>query len=474
MRRIILIVSVAICVALLMLVLCSVQAQPLQDPGQPGPYVADYVVITTTNPSTGSELVTDIHYPSSGGGVDPSGAPYATLVFAHGFMASPSGYTGHGEHLASWGYIVALPDFPDDDVEVRASDVQHLFSYLEAENANGASPFFQTIDTARLGMAGHSLGGMSTLMVTARDARVNMAGVPLDPAGGMLGNWDYETEAPSITVPSVVIGAPPQLCNSSGEYNDWYPHIGATHKAKFVITDGSHCDFMSTDDEGQTNVCGLLCGEYSPERSEIAQHYMTAWFNYYLSLDTDYYTYLYGAEADADIQAGLITRTVDTAPRDVVAVGGFGAVELGWTLYDHPIISGYNIYRSQESGNYPSSPYAQVGRQTSYTDTGVVAGEEYFYVIRSRDSAGNEHQASEEVSAVVSGAPAAPGVPTLLAPPDGTITTTGTSSATILSLDVHTWTVGDSRRAGVARAIDDRSMPLSHSPATGAKLATYR
>jgi predicted dienelactone hydrolase len=79
----------------------------------------------------------DIYYPSSVSGVDPGGAPYATLVFAHGFLASPSGYTGHGEHLASWGYIVAIPDFPDEDTEIRTSDIQHLFSYLEAENANG-------------------------------------------------------------------------------------------------------------------------------------------------------------------------------------------------------------------------------------------------------------------------------------------------------------------------------------------------
>ena len=386
------------CAVLLALALCPVQAQESPDPGQPGSYAADYVNITTTNPSTGSELVTDIHYPSSGGGVDPSDAPYPTLVFAHGFMASPSGYSGHGEHLASWGYIVAIPAFPDDDA--RASDVQHLLSYLEAENARSDSPFFQMIDTDHFGLAGHSLGGLSTLMVAAQDDRINMAGVPLDPAGGPLSDWDYEAEAPNITAPLVVIGAPAQLCNNQAEYNDMYLYIGATHKAKFVITNGTHCDFMNTDDEWQILGCSLLCGEFSEERLEIAVRYMTAWFNYYLRCETDYYTYLYGDEADEDIQAGLITRTVQTAPRDVVALGRFGAVELNWTLYDHPIIAGYNIYRSQQSGDYPSTPYAQVGRETSYVDTSVVAGQQYFYVLRSRDAAGNEHQPSNQVSAV--------------------------------------------------------------------------
>jgi pimeloyl-ACP methyl ester carboxylesterase/fibronectin type 3 domain-containing protein len=458
-------IPVAIAIAVLVLVLYTVGAEPLQDPGQPGPHTTASITITTTNPSTGSVLVTDLYFPGSGGGVDPDGAPYPTLVFARGFMASPSGYTGYGEHLGSWGYIVAIPDFTDEDHEIRASDIRHLFSYLEAENSNEVSLFFQKIDSDRFGLAGHSLGGLSTMMVASRDARINMAGVPLDPAGSEFNPWDYTPELPNTTAPLVVIGAPAQLCNNQAEYNDMYPYIGATHRAKFVISDSSHCDFMNTDDTGQTGLCGILCGAYSPERSAIAERYTTAWFNYYLRLDSDYYTYLYGAEADADIQAGVISRTVDTAPREVTAMGGFRAVEIGWTLYQHPVITGYNIYRSLESGNYPDTPHAQVGRSSSYTDTDVIPGQEYYYVVRSRDGGGNEHEASDEISATLKDAPM------LLYPPHGTvtttraitfewqadagasaegynfqldgmmITTTGTTSPTMLSVGVHTWTV---------------------------------
>ena len=126
MRRNVLIAS---CIALTILFLNPVRAQSPAGPSQAGPYTPGYVTVTTTNPSTDSELVTDIYYPASDSSVDPSGAPYATLVFAHGFMASPSGYSGYGEHLASWGYIVALPDFPDEDIEVRV--VEHMFRWVE-------------------------------------------------------------------------------------------------------------------------------------------------------------------------------------------------------------------------------------------------------------------------------------------------------------------------------------------------------
>jgi dienelactone hydrolase len=403
---------------LLVLLLCPVDAQAPPDPGLPGPYGVASVTVTTTNPDTGSDLETDVYYPSADGdSVDPSEASYATLVFARGFMAFTTTYPGWGEHLASWGYIVAIPDFPSENREARVSDVRHLFSRLEAENGNSSSRFFQRIDSDRFGLIGHSAGGLSTMIVSARDGRVK-ATVALDPAGSPFDSWDYEAEAPHIGVPLAIIGAPPQLCNNSAAYNDWYPHVGAAHKAKFVIANGSHCDFIDTDEALQVQLCSIFCGGFSEERLALAERYTTAWFNYYLRYDTDYYTYLYGDEADDDVEAERISRDMQTAPRNVAGVGAPGAVELDWTLYDHPVVVGYSIYRSQQSGDYPSVPGAQVGRESVYTDTDVVGGEEYFYVLRSRDGAGNEHQPSDEVSAV----------PEDLPTPTPTATSTATST----------------------------------------------
>ena len=40
------------------------------------------------------------------------------------------------------------------------------------------------------------------------------------------------------------------------------------------------------------------------------------------------------------------------------------------------------------------------GRVSSYLDKDVIGGTPFYYVLRSRDAAGNEHQSSSEVSAV--------------------------------------------------------------------------
>jgi hypothetical protein len=329
---------------------------------------------------------------------------HGTIPFDLGIAALRRAHTGNAQHLTSLGFLVALPSFPDNDIEVRSSDVRHILSYLETQNRESGSTFFNKIDTDRFSVTGHSLGGASISMVAARDDRIRMAVVSLDPVNPNDNHWDFETEGGDIAAPLGLIGAPPRICNWNARYAEEYPYYGSAHKAQYTISGGSHCDFLDAEIPMASTICGLLCGGFSQTRLELIERYTAAWLNYYVRLDPDYYTDLYGAKAAADIDAGLVSRKADTAPRDVAAEGLSGAIELSWTPYDHPIIAGYNIYRSEVSGKFPSTPYAQVGRQSSYLDVNVVRGQQYSYVVRSRDQAGNEHQPSAEVSVSTSGA----------------------------------------------------------------------
>ena len=375
--------------------------QAAADPGDLGPCtVANQTVYVN------GDLETHIHYPDGDQCDAGITAPYPAIAFAHGF--SMFGLTngaednaGNGEHLASWGYVVAMPVLPDD-VEGRIIDMQEVLSYLEDETQAAASPLYQKVDTDRLAAAGHSFGGATVLALAARDSRVKAA-VALDPVyhqGGPGGNpeiWDPDAEGPDITVPTCILGAPASNCNSEGDYAEIYPYIGATHKATFFVTDASHCDFM---DPGNW-ACSLVCdGTTDLSRTDLIQKYMSAWFNYYLYLNTDYYDYLYGAESDADVTAGHTERQVDTAPRGLTAASTLEGVALEWELYEHPIIAGYHVYRRRPGETYPETPCAQVGRTSTYVDVGLTAGQIYSYSLRSHDAAGNLHQPSSEVSAV--------------------------------------------------------------------------
>jgi predicted dienelactone hydrolase len=377
------------------------------DPGGAGPYSVDSISVSITNPDNGHVLSTDIYFPGSGGQVDPASAPYATLVFARGFLSTPSNYSGNGTHLASWGYIVALADFPSEDIEARAIDARYVFTYLEAQNATVGGKFYHRIDVQRFGVLGHSLGGLTSLMVASRDARVKAAVAldPVNPPASAMTPWDYATEAPNIKVATTIVGAPPQLCNSSANYREMYPAVGADHKAQWVITNGNHCDFVDTPDALQRAACYFICGgTYDAARVQTMESYTTAWFNYYLRGHTEYYPYLYGAAAQADISAGRVTATVNTAPRKVTAQGQIAVIALSWELSNNPLVAGYNVYRSTVSGAHPAAPTYQTGRAAGFLDNSVITEQPYFYQVASRDAAGGEHQLSAEVSATAGAA----------------------------------------------------------------------
>lgn len=374
------------------------------NPGDPGPcdFASRTVVIGT------DDIETYIYHPSGDQCTDGVSAPYPAIVFAHGFSMfglsnGAQENLGHAEHLASWGYVVAIPALPDD-FEARVTATRDVLTYLEHETQTPTSFLHDRVDIDRLASAGYSLGGVTALAVASRDARVK-AVVALDPVfhqgGPFPGDppvlWDPQAEGPNIVVPTSIQGSPPSNCNSDADYVEIYPFIGATHRTSYLVVGANHCDFT---DPGNS-FCDWVCdGSSDPTRTQLAQKYMAAWFNYYLYLDTSHYTYLFGAQVDADVTAGRIERQEDTAPRGLTATGSPDSVTLDWELYEHPIIAGYNIYRRHPDAPYDDTPYAQVERLDTFTDTAVQSGQIYSYTLCSHDAAGNLHGRSPQVSAV--------------------------------------------------------------------------
>jgi predicted dienelactone hydrolase len=130
------------------------------------------------------------------------------IVFSHGWGGHRRQTTHFCTHLASHGYVVVAPDHvgntmldvmqfastlqsgvapPDPTgmahglMEDRRRDVPFLLdSLLEAVELAAS------IDAERVGAAGHSFGGWTTLSAVANDPRIRAA-LPLAPAGGKTG-----------------------------------------------------------------------------------------------------------------------------------------------------------------------------------------------------------------------------------------------------------------------------------------------
>lgn len=92
--------------------------------------------------------------------------------------------------------------------------------------------------------------------------------------------------------------------------------------------------------------------------------------------------------------------TAPTAPTSVTAVGGATQVTVTW-----PVVSGavsYNLYRSTTTG-VTTSGTKIAGVTSPYSNTGLVAGTTYYYIVTAVNSVG-ESAASAQVSAVTTAA----------------------------------------------------------------------
>jgi hypothetical protein len=132
-------------------------------------------------------------------------AGYPIILFSHGWNGFSAQNTGQAIELASHGYIVvgvqhpygavitafedgtialnnpsALPaGAPDEEYEAAAQrlagqwagDLAHTLDFLQGQNEQAGSPFYTSLDLARVGIYGHSTGGGAAIQFCGTDAR---------------------------------------------------------------------------------------------------------------------------------------------------------------------------------------------------------------------------------------------------------------------------------------------------------------
>ena len=93
-------------------------------------------------------------------------------------------------------------------------------------------------------------------------------------------------------------------------------------------------------------------------------------------------------------------------PVEALSIPVFGPyARLGWTASPDPNVVGYNVYYGGQSGVLSS--HLRLGNVTNVTINGV-AGSVVYFVVKARDSAGNESVPSNEVFCTMSNSPSPP------------------------------------------------------------------
>jgi dienelactone hydrolase len=203
-------------------------SQELADPKRGGRTLQLEIWYPATADYVGQDLAakTQDEYPLFGGysvrqeavrDAEPLEGARRVLLFSHGFAGHRRQSTFFCTHLASHGYVVIAPDHAGNTLSDMAMLVLSLGPSqmpLDAEALLGTFVFdrprdmslildaieqrklagrLAELDASEVGVAGHSFGGWTTLVLSARDPRVRAA-VPMAPAGGPGPLWALALE----------------------------------------------------------------------------------------------------------------------------------------------------------------------------------------------------------------------------------------------------------------------------------------
>jgi len=129
---------------------------------------------------TDSYLNAPIAHDTAGSG-DPSGR-FPAILFAHGFGSYPQQSTFLTDHLASWGFVIAAPLEPANDLATVLGGVKtpglltagpaldEALAFLRSQQSTKGSLMHGLIDLSKIGVVGHSLGGGAAITMADNPA----------------------------------------------------------------------------------------------------------------------------------------------------------------------------------------------------------------------------------------------------------------------------------------------------------------
>lgn len=185
---------------------------------------------------------------------------YPVITWGNGTGSPPDRYTKIFTHLASWGYIV-IDNFNGSTAD--GSSILASAEYMIAQNTNKNSIFFNKVDTARIGTAGHSQGGAGVINAAA--------------------NWPNSGIIKAI----VPISMSPQNLIPSNSANIKKPIFFISGTKDFLSTYTTNSRGYNSLPNGVPAALGMRIGaDHEAIRLTTKETgYVTAWFQFWLKGD---------------------------------------------------------------------------------------------------------------------------------------------------------------------------------------------
>nr|WP_245659287.1 alpha/beta hydrolase [Streptomyces ochraceiscleroticus] len=167
-----------------------------------------------------------IYYPTS-----TSDGTFGAVAISPGYTAYQSSIAWLGPRLASQGFVVFTIDTNTtlDQPDSRGRQLLAALDYL-----TGRSSVRDRIDSSRLGVMGHSMGGGGTLEA-AKSRPSLQAAIPLT-------GWNLDKTWPEITTPTLVVGADGDTIAPVATHSEpFYESLpGSLDKAYLELNNATH------------------------------------------------------------------------------------------------------------------------------------------------------------------------------------------------------------------------------------------
>ncbi|MFE5138940.1 alpha/beta hydrolase family protein [Streptomyces fagopyri] len=261
------------------------------DPSSAGSFAVAHTDLTVS--AAGRSFTARVWYPGTTAGAD---APVAAgshpgLAFGHGFFQDISKYESLLKHYASWGFIAVAPKsqgglFPSHSG--FADDLNASLTWLTAQNTASGSRFAGRVDTAHLGLSGHSMGGGAALLAAGR----NSAAKAVSTLAAAETNPSAVAASGTLNIPAqYVAGSADSIAGVADNQQKMYDAKPSPAQLR-VITGGFHCGFVDSS--------GIGCDSGSLTRAaqqKLTQGITTAYLLYTLGGDSSLYDQVWGSAA---------------------------------------------------------------------------------------------------------------------------------------------------------------------------------
>ncbi|MGW0812141.1 bis(hydroxyethyl) terephthalate hydrolase [Streptomyces viridiviolaceus] len=249
--------------------LSSPGAHAADNPYERGPAPTEATIEALRGPYAVSETsVSSLAVTGFGGGTvyyptSTSDGTFGAVVISPGFTAYQSSIAWLGPRLASQGFVVFTIDTNTtlDQPDSRGRQLLAALDYLtERSSVRGR------IDSSRLGVMGHSMGGGGSLEA-AKSRPSLQAAIPLTP-------WNLDKTWPEVSTPTLIVGADGDTVAPVASHSEpFYSSLpAATDRAYLELNNATH---------------------FSPNTSNTTiAKYSISWLKRFIDNDTRYEQFL--------------------------------------------------------------------------------------------------------------------------------------------------------------------------------------